>query len=163
MEVVERASGFLASEPGIKILDIGSGVGKFALLGAYHNPEAFFYGVEQRLELHDYAITVKNQTGISNVEFMHGNFTELDLQGFDHFYFYNAFYENIVGEGHIDQNIEYSVSLYHYYCRYLFKELDKKPGGTRLVTFHSTEDELPCSYQLVGSSVDLLLKMWIKL
>ncbi|MFB6456413.1 class I SAM-dependent methyltransferase [Chitinophaga sp. Hz27] len=162
MPVVQRSARFLACRPGVKVLDIGSGVGKFALLGAFYNPEANFYGIEQRQELHDHAMSAKAYTGISNVDFIHGNLTQLDLQDFDNFYFYNSFFENLVSDGHIDQSIEYSSSLYHYYCRYLFRELDKKPRGTRLVTYHSMEDELPPSYQLVDATVDLLLKMWIK-
>ncbi|NIG56697.1 class I SAM-dependent methyltransferase [Chitinophaga sp. Cy-1792] len=162
MPVALRAARFLASRKDVKILDIGSGVGKFALLAAFHNPEASFYGIEQREDLHEHALSAKAMTGIRNATFIHGNLTQLDLQDFDNFYFYNAFFENLVSTGHIDQSIEYSSSLYHYYCRYLFRELDKKPRGTRLVTYHSMEDEIPPSYQLVDTTVDLLLKMWIK-
>jgi len=32
-------------------LDIGSGVGKFCLAGAYYKPSASFFGVEQRKDL----------------------------------------------------------------------------------------------------------------
>ena len=40
---------------------------------------------------------------------------------------------------------------------------NKKPGGTRLATFHSLEDEIPQSYHEVGSEFDNLLKFWIKI
>ena len=62
---------------------------------------------------------------------MNGNFTQVDFRKFDHFYFYNAFYENIAGTDKIDNSIDYSGELYNYYNRYLFKQLEQKPAGTR--------------------------------
>ncbi|WP_246197827.1 methyltransferase [Chitinophaga agrisoli] len=162
MGVAKKSAKFLATEPGKKILDIGSGVGKFCLIGGHFSPEVSFHGIEQRQELYKFAISAKGLTGTRNVNFIHGNFTQIDFAEYDHFYFYNAFFENLASDGHIDQLTEYSTILYYYYSQYLFKELDAKPSGTRLVTFHSLEDEVPPSYQLVDATVDFLLKMWIK-
>jgi SAM-dependent methyltransferase len=162
IEVAKKAAMFLASESGMKILDIGSGVGKFCLIGAHYFPEVIFYGIEQRKELYHYSQAAKEFTNITNVDFINGNFTQIDFEDFDHFYFYNAFFENIAIDGHIDQEMEYSISLYQYYSRNMYKGLDNKPSGTRLVTYHSLEDEIPPSYQLVEATVDFLLKMWIK-
>ncbi|PSL45733.1 putative methyltransferase [Chitinophaga niastensis] len=162
MEVAKKSARFLASEPGKKILDIGSGVGKFCLVGGYHFPDVTFYGIEQRKELYHFSLAAKELTEAKNVDFIHGNFTQIDLEDFDHFYFYNAFFENLASDGHIDQQMEYSTSLYQYYVRYMFKGLEDKPSGTRLVTYHSLEDEVPPSYQMVDATVDFLLKMWIK-
>jgi SAM-dependent methyltransferase len=160
--VAKKAAQFLAEQPGKKILDIGSGVGKFCLIGAHFYPQAEFYGVEQRQDLFNHAIAAKEATQTMNATFMHGNFTQLDLDEYDHFYFYNAFFENLDDQDRIDHRIDYSSSLYVYYSRYLYKGLVNKPSGTRLVTFHSLEDEIPPGYQLVDASVDFLLKMWIK-
>lgn len=162
VRVAKKAAGFLVAENGKNILDIGSGVGKFSLIGAHFFPEATFFGIEQRGELHHYALAAKEFTRTKNAEFMHGNFTQIDFARFDHFYFYNAFFENIDAKDRIDHLIEYSASLYHYYTRYLYKELNDRPRGTRLVTFHSLDNEVPPSYQIVEASRDLLLKMWIK-
>lgn len=160
--VAKKAAQFLADVPGKKILDIGSGVGKFCLIGAHFFPEAFFHGVEQRRELYHYSLAAREATQTGNADFINANFTQVDLSEYDSFYFYNAFFENLDGKDRIDQQIEYSTSLYVYYSRYLFKALENKPSGTRLVTFHSLEDEVPPSYQVVDASIDLLLKMWIK-
>ncbi|SIN65231.1 methyltransferase domain-containing protein [Chitinophaga niabensis] len=162
MEIVKKSARFLAAEPGTKILDIGSGAGKFCLIGACHFPESYFYGIEQRKDLHQVALSAKGITGIKNVSFLFGNLTQLDHSRFDHFYFYNAFFENLVSDGHIDQLLPYSTELYHYYSRYLYRILEGKRNGTRLVTFHSLEDEVPPCYQLVDATLDLNLKMWIK-
>ena len=63
----------------------------------------------------------------------------------------------------IDDSIDYSGELFNYYNRYLFKQLEKKPAGTRLATFHSMEEEIPQGYHVVGSEMDNLLKFWIKI
>jgi len=162
MGIAKKAAGFLAAEEGKKILDIGSGVGKFTLIGAHYHPRSFFYGVEQRSELHHYALSAKEYTGTENATFINQNFTQVNLAAYDHFYFYNAFFENLVTNDRIDHRIEYSDSLYQYYSRFLYRELDRKPAGTRLVTFHSSEDEIPPSYQVIDASTDFLLKMWMK-
>lgn len=162
VEVARKAARFLATGLGDRILDVGSGVGKFCLIGGHHYPESTFYGIEQRKELHNFARSAQRLTGVENVQFIHGNVTQIDFDDFDHFYFYNAFFENLAEDGHIDQDTEYSASLYHYYCRQMFQGLAHKPGGTRVVTFHSLEDEIPPTYQLVDASVDFLLKMWVK-
>ncbi len=162
LAVARKASKFLAAENGVKVLDIGSGVGKFCLAAASYRPHAFFFGVEQRSHLVYYADKVKMVLGLENVDFRQANFTQLDFRRYDHFYFYNAFYENLAGTEKIDDSIHYSSELYNYYNRYLYKQLDQMPAGTRLATFHSLEDEVPPGYHEVGSEMDSLLKFWIK-
>jgi SAM-dependent methyltransferase len=162
LQVAQKAACFLAAEPYKRILDIGSGVGKFCLAAAHYKPEAFYFGVEQRMPLVACANFIKSTLQLDQVRFVHGNFTQMDLRGYDHFYFYNAFYENLTGTDKIDDSIEYSGELYNYYNRYLYKQLEQVPAGTRMATFHSLEDEMPRSFHVVGSDMDNLLKYWIK-
>lgn len=63
----------------------------------------------------------------------------------------------------IDDSIAYSEELYKYYNRYLRKQLEQMPAGTKLATFHSMEDEIPESFQQVASEIDDHLKFWIKI
>lgn len=161
LAAARSAAEFLA-EPGARVLDIGSGIGKFCLAAGYNFPDTFFYGVEQRHELIYYAEEAKGYTGLSNVNFIYANITQINFKEFDHFYFYNSFYENIDAENQIDDTIEISESLYNYYTNYLQNVLNEKPPGTRLVTFHISGEEIPEGYQLVDSSYGTLLKMWIK-
>jgi SAM-dependent methyltransferase len=163
LKVARAAASFLAVKNGARILDIGSGVGKFCLGAAFYRPNAMFYGVEQRKSLVCNAELAKQVLGLGNASFIHGNFTQLDLKDYDHFYFYNSFYENLSYTDKIDQSIVYSGELYNYYNRYLYNQLSQKPAGTRLATYHSLEDEIPQGYQLVGSEMDHLLKFWIKI
>jgi len=162
VDVAKCAANFLASHKDVHVLDIGSGIGKFCLAAAYHKPNAIFYGVEQRKDLVDYAFDVSCKFDIYNVSFIHGNFTQLDFRQFDHFYFFNSFYENLKGTEKIDYTIEHSSALYNYYNRYLYKQLEQKPNGTRIATYHSLEDEIPPCYYVVKTEFDGLLKFWEK-
>ena len=162
LEVAKAAADFLAPHKDAHVLDIGSGVGKFCIAAAHHKPKAVFYGVEQRKDLVQHAINCSSQVGVYNVSFIHGNFTQLDLRQFNSFYFYNSFYENIVFADKIDDRIEYSSSLFNYYNRYLYKQLEQMPTGTRIATFHSLEEEIPPAYSVVKTGFEGLLKFWIK-
>ncbi|HEX9510206.1 MAG TPA: methyltransferase domain-containing protein [Puia sp.] len=162
LNVAQQAAQFLVPRDGVRVLDIGSGVGKFCFGAAYYKPKAFFYGVEQRKDLVEHAKAAKNILGLSNVYFIHGNFTKLNLKRYDHFYFYNSFYENVRGTPKIDNNISFSETLYNYYNRYLFKQLEEMPAGTRVVTRCSWEDKIPSSYSVVNTDFDSMLKFHIK-
>lgn len=160
--VVNRVVNILVNKPGVKILDVGSGTGKFCLAGAYYKPQAYFFGVEQRKDLVNHAERVKELLGLQNVYFVHRNFTQLDLKQYDHFYFYNSFFENLNGTDKIDNEIAYSNELYNYYSYYLYKQLEVMPVGTRVATYCSLNDEIPPGYQLVEEQLDDLLKFWVK-
>ncbi|MEO6905616.1 MAG: methyltransferase, partial [Ginsengibacter sp.] len=58
--------------------------------------------------------------------------------------------------------VKYSDELYNYYNRFLFKQLAKKPAGTRLVTYHSFGNEIPSDYEVVHTDYNEFLKFWIK-
>ncbi|HVW16581.1 MAG TPA: class I SAM-dependent methyltransferase [Mucilaginibacter sp.] len=161
LAVTRNAARFLA-EPDARVLDIGSGVGKFCLAAAHYYPDTFFFGVEQRHELVLYAEEAKSHLQLPNVHFIFANMTQINFSEFDHFYFYNAFYENIDDDDPIDDSIEKSYNLYQYYTQYLRTALELRPRGTRLVTYHSLEEEIPASYVPVDACCNTLLKMWIK-
>ncbi|MEP7376610.1 MAG: class I SAM-dependent methyltransferase [Chitinophagaceae bacterium] len=162
LSVARKAANFLAVGNGARILDIGSGIGKFCLAGAYYKPRALYFGVEQRKDLVEYGETARIRLGLDNVSFVHGNFTQVDFENYDHFYFYNSFYENVANAEKIDDSIPYSVELYNYYNYYLYKQLEKMPSGTRVATFYGTEEIMPPGYHIGGSDVDDLLKYWVK-
>lgn len=163
LSVARKAAMFLGLEKNVRILDIGSGVGKFALAAGFYTPKASYTGVEQRKYLVEQAEMAKEIIGLPNVNFIHANFTQVDFRNYDNFYFYNSFFENLAGKDKIDESIEYSAALYDYYNRYLFKKLEQTRAGTRLATFHSLEDEVPPDFCNVGSEMNGLLKYWIKI
>jgi len=160
LRIARKAANFLAV-PNTKVLDIGSGIGKFCLAGAFHYPNTIFYGVEQRRQLVQVAENAKSYTQIYNAGFIHANVTQINFKKFDHFYLFNPFWENIEHNHKIDNTIETSFSLYAYYTQYLFNELLARPSGTRLVTYHSSAEEVPPNYKLIEGSDEPLLRMWI--
>ena len=161
--IAQKVVSYLAPNDTVKILDIGSGVGKFCLAGAFYKPSVSFFGVEQRKNLVEYAEAARKKLGLQNVQFIHRNFTQLNLNEYDHFYFYNAFFENLDGTDKIDNEIVYSNELYNYYSIYLYNQLEKMPIGTRVATYCSWGDEIPPCYHLAEVHYDNLIKFWIKL
>ena len=162
LHIARLATEFLVDKKNCKILDIGSGVGKFCLTGAHYAPDAHFFGIEQRENLIRHARNAQKILGIQNVSFIPGNFTELKFREFDHFYFYNSFYENLDDLDRIDKKIDYSEGLYEYYTRYLNNALKEMPKGTKIVTYHSFNTEIPAEYKLVEAFENNNLNFWIK-
>jgi len=159
--VAKKASAFLA-EKGAKVLDVGSGAGKFCLAAAYYHPEVKFTGIEQRAHLVKLSQDTAAKLNLNNVEFLHGNFTDLDFSRFNHFYFYNSFFENLDSYDRIDTSVDYSEELYQFYVEHLSKQLSQRPSGTKVVTYHSLQEEIPRSYKLVESFEDGDLNFWEK-
>jgi SAM-dependent methyltransferase len=162
LAVAEKAAAFLAASPDAKVLDIGSGSGKFCLTAAHFHPLNMFYGIEQRANLVALSSELAERLQLENVNFICDNITNIDFKNYNNFYFYNSFYENITGTQKIDFSVTYSEELYNYYNRYLFKQLAKKPAGTRLVTYHSFGSEIPSDYEIVHTDYGEFLKFWVK-
>lgn len=162
LAVAEKAAAFLAVSPDEKVLDIGSGSGKFCLTAAHYNPLTSFYGIEQRPSLVALSNDLAHKLELENLTFICENISNIDFKDYDHFYFYNSFYENIQGTQKIDFTVTYSDDLYNYYNRYLLKQLNQKPAGTRLVSYHSFGIEIPRGYEIVHTDYNEYLKFWIK-
>ncbi|MFA6246103.1 MAG: class I SAM-dependent methyltransferase [Mucilaginibacter sp.] len=160
LAVATKAADYL-DVPG-NILDIGSGTGKFCLTAAHGHPNGKYYGAEQRHELVHYATLAGSYLNLPNVRFIHANITQINFNEFDHFYFYNSFFENIDQKNAIDDTIETSHSLYEYYNRYLLAVLKDKPPGTRIVTYQSLGEMIPANYELAEQSFLTLLQLWIR-
>lgn len=163
LHIVKLATEFLSdAAPHSKVLDIGSGSGKFCLAAALYAPEVQFVGIEQRGYLTRKAQRVKERLNIENASFIEGNFTQLNLSQFSRFYFFNSFYENLEGVDKIDNSISYSEALYDYYVRYLRNGFKALPAGTKIVTYHSLGQEIPRTYNLVDSLENGDLNFWVK-
>lgn len=162
LAVAKKAADFLAASPDAKVLDIGSGSGKFCLTAAHYHPLNLISGIEQRANLVALSTELARKLELENVNFICDNITHLDFRNYDNFYFYNSFYENIEGTQKIDLTVAYSMELYTHYNHYLFKQLAKMPAGTRLVTYHSFGSEVPSDYEIVHTDYAEFLKFWVK-
>ncbi|RYF79736.1 MAG: class I SAM-dependent methyltransferase, partial [Chitinophagaceae bacterium] len=112
LDVAKKAADFLITANDTRVLDIGSGVGKFCLAAAHYKPSASFVGIEQRPVLVQHASAAKKILSIPNAEFLTGNFTGIDFSRYNHFYLYNPFYENLAGTPKIDDSLQYSTELF---------------------------------------------------
>lgn len=155
------ASEFLAERPGAKVLDIGSGAGKFCLIGAV-NTKGHFTGVEQRQELVELSQRLSDYYYIRNARFIHANIISVDFSAYDAFYFYNSFYENLKPGERIDDAVALGRDLYHLYSLHIVEQLACCRPGTRLVTYCSPTTIVPRGFKLQDSLHGGLLKFWEK-
>jgi SAM-dependent methyltransferase len=159
--VAKSAAQFLAPRSGIRVLDIGSGHGKFCMIGAA-TTRGYFVGVEQRKDLVDLAQRLSFKYGLANVKFIHSNITSIHFGQYRAFYFYNAFYENIDLLNRKNQAVGLHTELYDLYSMYLAKELATLPIGTKLATYCSPLSIVPQSFRLVDSVHNGNLNLWEK-
>jgi len=161
VHVAQAAAQYLVKNPNTRVLDIGSGAGKFCIVGSACT-DGYFTGIEQRKNLHRLAVKLAKQQGSERVEFIHSNIMEIDFEAFDAIYYFNAFYENIVPMSAIDHAVTLDKTLYTLYTQFMREQLDKMPIGTRLATYFSFMDEVPNSYKIKGADFDVKLKFWEK-
>ncbi len=159
--VAKMAAEYLADTPNAKILDIGSGVGKFCMIGAACT-EGAFTGVEQRENLHSLSVSLAQQYNLSNINFIHGNILSINFKDYNAFYFFNAFYENILVDDSIDDKVELDKELFFLYSLYLRKQLSKMPIGTKLATYFACSEEIPPNYTVISTQIEGRFKLWEK-
>ncbi len=160
--IARMAARYLVDNGNKKVLDIGSGAGKFCLVGAA-STKGVFYGVEQRASLTRISKKIADKYKISNVEFIHSNINEISFLDYEAFYFFNSFYENIDTSCSIDDTVLPDKDLYYDYSAYVKEQLNKTPVGTRLVTYWSKWDEIPESFDLTDTACNKLLNFWEKM
>src|SRR5690606_31208352 len=126
-----------------KIVDIGSGNGKFCICAAMKHPEVHFYGIEQRLDLYQTAEKIKTELKIPNVHFICSNILKQDLQEYNAFYFFNSFYENLAYgavsqwesaaqldlDEDVDEATDEATARYFKYSDYLRNQLKHSKSG----------------------------------
>ncbi|MCF8238653.1 MAG: class I SAM-dependent methyltransferase [Saprospiraceae bacterium] len=161
IDVAQVAAAFLAPEPGKKILDIGSGGGKFCMIGSA-TTQGHFTGIEQRKELHELALSLTEKNQWPRVSFQHGNMMEVPFKSFDGIYYFNSFFEHLIPEDAIDNSISFSRTRHATYVLYVKQQLAMMPEGTRLVTYFSYANMIPWTYESVGTDFDGKLIKWIK-
>lgn len=161
IEVAKLAASWLVTSPQCKVLDVGSGVGKFCILAAL-STVAHFYGVEQRSNLVSTSTKVARRLKLQNVQFIHGNFEDLNFKDFDSFYLFNPFWENITTDVLIDKKIPVSSELYNQYNTSLSAKLSTLKVGTRLATYLMRESEIPSCYTIEKSLLKGKLVFWKK-
>jgi SAM-dependent methyltransferase len=159
--VAKTASGFLVGWPGSRVLDIGSGAGKFCMVGASVT-KGHFTGVEQREELVELSRRLSASYFIPNVKFIHANIMSVNFRDYDSFYFYNPFHENIALHDRIDGTVALNARLFDMYSQYTFEQLSCLARGARLATYNTPVTSVPRSFRLVDCLYNGSLSLWEK-
>ena len=159
--VVRKAASFLVDVPGTKVLDLGSGMGKFCLVAASCT-SGIITGVEMRENLVQLSRKLAYKNQLHNVDFVHANINAIDLSFYHAFYFFNSFGENINLKDKLDPENVFDQELYKDLTKILHDRFEQLSIGTRIVTYCGEGREIPESYALVKSSNKGQLKFWSK-
>lgn len=165
VDVARLAARMLAPEPGMSVLDVGAGAGKFCLAAALAMPAVQFVGVEWRPHLVRVATRIARAWGLTNVRFTAADALELDWSGYDAFYFYNPFAEQLFDtELALDRSIDLDAIHFLPYVTAVSRKLADARLGTRVVTYHGYGAPLPLGYalaQAVSIGTDRV-ELWLK-
>lgn len=150
-----------SAKAGTRVLDIGCGPGKFCLVAASLT-DGRFTGIEHRSDLVAAGRQAADDLGITNVEFVQGNVTEIDFADYDAFYLFNPFEENLLHGHKIDRLVPLSPELFKRYTNHVSAQLGGRPIGTRVVTYMGYADDIPACYTCEEALFGDDLKLWIK-
>ena len=131
--------------PEAKILDVGSGVGKFCIFGSLIS-DFNFIGVEKRKNLFHISNKIALKMKKNNVSFICNDAIDLDWNIYDGAYIYNPFYEYKLFKNsgcHIDNNIEYSEEKYNFYITKINKKFRLLKKGFIIVVFNGYGGSIP--------------------
>jgi SAM-dependent methyltransferase len=163
VDVAIRATSLLAPGPHMRVLDVGSGVGKLCAIGALSSAGQWC-GVEQHESLVAAGRRLTRALGIANrTTFVHGDALAIDWSDFDALYLYNPFELPTFPDRHDAERhaLEFKVQVARVQDR-----LAAMSGGTRVLTFHGFGGIMPSSYELLYQErvpvVGLDLVLWIQ-
>lgn len=157
-----RASRWLADGPNARILDIGSGVGKFCIVAAA-TTRAHVTGIEHRGHLVDAARAAASRFGV-DVAFRHASFEEAEPRDFDGVYLFNPFAESLCRSVHwIDASIDLDERRFEREVTAAQSFLRAARVGTRVVTYCGFGGDIPTGYvQVCRERWAGSLELWIK-
>ena len=161
VHIAVKAARLLVDSPTDKILDIGSGVGKFCCIGAGLTG-AHFYGVEKRKTLANLSNKIKRTHKLKNAHFINDDFTTLDFKQFKGIYFFNSFHEHFDETCVLDETSKVSLDEYKKYHERLIMKLNECEPGTKLVTYYTFKNKIPSSFRFIDANETKLLKFYIK-
>ena len=163
VKVALKALDWVGFDSGLRVLDVGSGCGKFCLIfGASGRTKVT--GIEQRPFLHEAAVAAAAKLGLTNVTFVCGRMEDLDWAEFNTFYFFNPFYERIAYRKGIDDRTPPHAALFFEHLKAVKEKLAAAKSGSRVLTYHGLGGRLPSDWLLVRTE-DIgtdELQLWVK-
>jgi SAM-dependent methyltransferase len=164
--VALRVSQWLVEVGARTVLDVGSGPGKFCVLGALAT-DCSFVGIEQREHLVLAANSFAKCFEVEQrVRFIHGVFGETPLETFDAYYFYNPFIESVFGSKEwLDESVEHSEERFIREVALAEQMMCDLPIGTYLICYNGFGGRIPDDYVIVRRDPKAAdsLQMWEKI
>lgn len=151
VRIANMLARYLAPNEHSRILDIGSGCGKFCIVGALSTPGQFF-GVEQKRPLHEAAVTLAERLKQDRAQFIHGDAFAQNWNDFSALYFYNPFGEVLFAPTSTD--LLAAVALPHQFELFVgstVQRLEGLPSGVRVATYQGFGGHFPPSFRLMHS------------
>lgn len=163
IKIVRQALAFLPKKKPLKILDVGSGPGKFCLVGALSSTHKF-YGIEQRVSLFNESEKLKELFLLKSASFKKGNAFDYDWEKFDVLYFFNPFYESRDLSISIDGTVPRGVKPYLQSLEKTRKRLEALPKGKMVITYHGYGTKMSNSFRIAKMQICKpgQLTLWIK-
>ena len=158
---IQLASAFLVKDQSSPhILDIGSGTGKFCLLGALLHKTAHFTGVEYRPEFIQIAEALATQLGLQNVKFQRENILSHSFEKYNGLFMFNPFLEHRNAHSRM-QDFPDDPSQESEYVSYVRDQLSKCGLGVRLVTLYVSPEQVPGNFILQDQKMGGTLRFYI--
>lgn len=164
VEVALRATSLLGVGSATRVLDVGSGVGKFCIVGAAATGGRFT-GLEHRATLVEAGRAAVAKTASARVELVLGTVDDVPWETFDAFYLYNPFEENLWEDPaeRIDSTIELSQDRFCRDVRAVERGLERARRGARVATYHGFGGRLRSFRPVVEEPCGTgLLRIWEK-
>lgn len=163
--VCELAAKWLTAGRRPRVLDVGSGAGKFCVVGALSRPRGLFVGVEQRPRFVDAARDLAKTFGARRCRFLAADALTLNWRAFNGIYLFNPFNELLFDPHDRSEDAPRGTAEdCERFVRGTERKLAEMPRGTRVVTFHGFGGALPAGYEKVRSERfgTAFLELWIK-
>jgi predicted RNA methylase len=164
LRVARRAAKLLTLCGAKRILDVGSGAGKFCVVGAL-TTDAQFVGVERRGDLVEISRAAAVRCGARRASFVHAEVDGFSFEGFDGVYLFNPFFEMIgtVLE-QIDGSTERSAVRHGDVVRSTTEQLARMAGPVAVVTYGGFGGPMPSEYKFVAEEPGRgeKLELWTK-
>jgi SAM-dependent methyltransferase len=164
VRVAARAAYLLTKAGATRILDVGSGVGKFCIVGAL-TTQAQFVGVERREHLVAIARQTATRFNAERATFVHAAADTFSFEGFNGIYLYNPFYEQISKLMiQIDEGIERSSDTYRQFVGSTVSKLATLAPPVAILTYNGFGGVMPSDYTFSGDEPagGDRLELWVK-
>lgn len=161
LDIIQKTLDWLDITDDSKILDIGSGVGKFCITGNVLS-KGQFTGVEIRKNLITESERITKELQLTRAQFIHSDIKEVPFDKYNTFFFYNPFCEHLAINEIIDDTLDLSSENHCNYEAIISEKFNLLASGTKVVTYNSNQFIFPSSYRLKKMNKTGDLVLWIK-